>query len=229
MSQSGSHVSPRTSPFVGYASGWMAQAVDTSNCVQRRCEPGIQRGDDLSRSIRPAQTLTPADTKRLCMVATIALDDRRLDGLIQQAGPALVAIRKAAGMCRCDWGMEIRSCDDLANGRLSVSSVNVIRIACLSARWHAELGARPQVLDDVFAGLTLAHRIGTGGLTFARLLECGSEVPAFQTLGRILTGLDSASLDDLSRRLAMLPPPEPAWPRSVLSRGSCWRHYAASL
>ena len=157
-----------------------------------------------------AQTLTPADTKRLCMVATIALDDRRLDGLIQQAGPALVAIRKAAGMCRCDWGMEIRSCDDLANGRLSVSSVNVIRIACLSARWHAELGEGRKAIDDVFAGLTLAHRIGTGGLTFARLLECGSEVPAFQTLGRILTGLDSASLDDLSRRLAMLPPPEPA-------------------
>jgi hypothetical protein len=35
-------------------------------------------------------------------------------------------------------------------------------------------------------------------------------VPAFQTLGRILPELDRAALDDLSRRLDALHPPEPA-------------------
>jgi hypothetical protein len=62
----------------------------------------------------------------------------------------------------------------------------------------------------VFAGLTLAHRVGTGGVLFARVMKCGGEVPAFQTLGRILPELDRATLEDLSRRLDALPPPEPA-------------------
>ena len=62
----------------------------------------------------------------------------------------------------------------------------------------------------MFAGLTLAHRIGTGGLLIARLLECGGEVPAFRALGRMLAELDRATLDELSRRLDALPPPGPA-------------------
>lgn len=36
------------------------------------------------------------------------------------------------------------------------------------------------------------------------------ETTAFQTLARILPGLGRTALDDLSRRLAVLPPPEPA-------------------
>ena len=65
-------------------------------------------------------------------------------------------------------------------------------------------------MDDVFAGLALAHRVGTGGVMIARVLECGGEIPAFRTLGRILPTLDRATLDDLSRRLEVLPAPEPA-------------------
>jgi hypothetical protein len=192
-------------PLAGWLRPWMPLAAFSGHVSQESNAATIYQ-----EAFGWARTLTPEDTKRLCMVATIALDDRRLDGLIQHAGPALKAIRKAAGICRCDWETEILSCDDLVEGRLSVSSVNVIRVACLSARRHAELGQGRKALDDVFAGLTLAHRLGTGGLMFARLLECGSEVPAFETLGRILPGLDSASLDDLSRRLENLPPPEPA-------------------
>ncbi len=192
-------------PLAGWLRPWMPLAAFSGDVSQEFNAATIYQ-----EAFGWAQTLTPEDTKRLCTVATIALDDHGLDGLIQQAEPALEAIRRAAGICRCDWGMEILSCDDMVKGRLSVSSVNVIRVACLSARRHAELGQGHKALDDIFAGLTLAHRIGTGGLMFARLLECGSEVPSFQTLGRILPGLDSASRADLSRRLETLPQPEPA-------------------
>ncbi|GAC1449881.1 MAG: hypothetical protein NVSMB9_33970 [Isosphaeraceae bacterium] len=152
----------------------------------------------------------PEDRERLRKAATTEIDDPIIDVLIRKNIPVLKAIREAAAIHRCDWSTENITSDDLGKGHLDVSSVNVIRIACLSARRHASLGRGQDALDDVFAGLTLAHRVGTGGFLFARLLECGGEVPAFQTLGRILPELDRATIDELARRLEVLPPPEPA-------------------
>ena len=111
---------------------------------------------------------------------------------------------------RCRWETEIVTNDDLGKEHLDVSNLNIIQAACLSARLHANLGRARDALDDVFAALSLAHRTGTGGFLFARVLECGGEVPAFKTLARILPGLGRAGLDDLSRRLDALLPPEPA-------------------
>ena len=62
----------------------------------------------------------------------------------------------------------------------------------------------------MFAGLALAHRLGTGGVLIARVLESSGKFTAFQTLGRILPDLEPATIEDLSRRLEALPPPEPA-------------------
>ena len=157
-----------------------------------------------------AEGLRPEESEQLRKAATGTIDDRRVSALIQQASPVLEAIREAAAIDQCRWGTEAVTTDDLGKGHLNASSVNVIRVACLSARRHAKSGKGRDALDDVFAGLTLAHRVGTGGFLIARVLECGGEIPAFQTLGRILPGLERAALDDLSRRLAVLPPPEPA-------------------
>jgi hypothetical protein len=157
-----------------------------------------------------AEGLGPEDSERLRKAATIAIDDQHVGALIQQARPVLKAIREAAALDQCRWGTETITCDDLGKDHLNVSNINIIRVACLSSRRHAKTGQGRKALDDVFAGLTLAHRIGTGGFLFARVLECGGEVPAFQTLGHILPGLERAAVDDLSRRLRVLPPPEPA-------------------
>ena len=89
-----------------------------------------------------------------------------------------------------------------------------------ASNWSASRASRPasmrpgngseRRLDDVFAGLTLAHRIGTGGVLFSRLLECGGEVPAFQTWLAFCLPWIGKALDDLSHRLDALPLPEPA-------------------
>jgi hypothetical protein len=157
-----------------------------------------------------AEGLRAEDSERLRKATTIAIDDRHVVALIQEAGPVLEVIQEAAGIDRCQWGTETVTSDDLGKGHLNVSNVNVIRVACLSARWHAKLGQGRDALDDVSAGLTLAHRVGTGGVLFARILECAGEVSAFQTLGRILPELDRVALNGLSRRLEVLPPPAPA-------------------
>lgn len=154
--------------------------------------------------------LPAGDKERLRKAATIAIDDPGIDALLREGGHVLGALREAASIPLCQWETEVLSTDDLTRDRLDIFNVDAIRLACLSARRHARAGRGRDALDDVFAGLTFAHRIGTGGVMFARILECGGEVPAFQTLGRILPGLDRATLDDLSRRLDVLPSPEPA-------------------
>jgi hypothetical protein len=157
-----------------------------------------------------AEGLRPEESERLREAAKISIDDQRVCAMIQQVRPVLKAVRQAAALDQCRWGTGTVTSDDLGKGHLNVSNLNVIRAACLSARWHARAGNCRDALNDAFAGLTLAHRIGTGGLVLARVLECGGEVTSFETLGRILPGLERAALEDLSRRLAALPPPEPA-------------------
>ena len=78
--------------------------------------------------------LRPEDSGRLSGVATGTLDEREIDELIQQAGPALEAIREAAAIGRCQWEVETPSSDDLGKGRFHFSNLNIIRVACLSAR-----------------------------------------------------------------------------------------------
>ena len=151
---------------------------------------GPNAADVYRKAFGWAEGLRPEHSERLRKAATIAIDDQHVGAMIQQVRPVLKAIREAAAIDQCRWGTETVTSDDLGKGHLNVSSLNVIRIACLSARRHAKLGQDRDALDDVFAGLTLAHRVGTGGFLFARVLECGGETPAFQTLGRILPGLE---------------------------------------
>lgn len=191
-------------PLAGWLRPWVLPAFGAA------AAEGPNAADIYCKAFDWAEGLRPEEKERLRNAATLAIDDRRVDASIQQAGPVLEAIRKAATIRRCDWGTETVTSDDLCKGHLDGFHINFIRIACLSARRHARAGRGRDALDDVFAGLTLAHRVGTDGLLIARTLECGGEIPAFQTLGRILPELDRATLDDLSRRLDALPPPAPA-------------------
>jgi hypothetical protein len=171
---------------------------------------GANAADVYRKAFGWAESLAPEESEWLRKAATAAIDDQHVDALIQQARPVLEAIREAAAIDQCRWGIETVTNDDLGKGHLNVSNLNVIRVACLSARRHAKSGQDRDALDDAFAGLTLAHRVGAGGCLIARILECADEIPAFETLARILPGLERAALDDLTRRLAALPPPEPA-------------------
>ncbi len=188
-------------------------------CWLRRGMPRLFSGADSQEADAAAiyrsafgwtKGLRPEDSERIRHAATIAIDDPKIDALVRKARPVLKALRDAAAIQRCDWGIEPASADDLAKGHLDASGVQLVRVACLSARRHAAAQRFQEALDDVFAGLTLAHRIGTGGVLISRLLECGGEVSAFQTLARILPFLNRQALNDLSRRLDALPLPEPA-------------------
>jgi hypothetical protein len=158
---------------------------------------GANAADVYRKAFGWAEGLGPEESQWLRKAAAVAIDDRHVDALIQEARPVLEAIREAAAIDQCRWGSETVTNDDLGKGHLNVSNISVIRVACLSARRHAKSGQDRDALDDAFAGLTLAHRVGTGGFLFARILECAGEVAAFQTLARILPGLKRAALDDL--------------------------------
>lgn len=191
-------------PLAGWLTSWASSAYGGA------MTDGPNAADVYRKAFDWAESLRPEESERLRKFATMALDDRHVVALIQQARPALEAIREAATIDQCRWGTGTVTLDDIGKGHLYiVATNNVINVACLSARQHLESGRYRKALDDVFAGLTLAHRIGTGGVLFARILECGGERQAFQTLGHILPKLDRAAQDDLSQRLKVLPSPEP--------------------
>jgi hypothetical protein len=157
-----------------------------------------------------AARLGTEDRARLRDAATRPLDDPAVSLLIERARPALEAIRRAATIDRCHWTREVLTDDDLNQDQLSVFNLDAIRVACLSARREAHRGRVRAALDEVFAALSLAHRIGTGGVIMARVFECSGEAVAIQALGGLLTDLDPRALDDLARRFDALPAPEPA-------------------
>ena len=157
-----------------------------------------------------AEGLPSDDVSLLRQAATIAVDDPHVIAMLRQAAPVIDTVRKAAAIDGCRWNTQDISSDDIGKDHLNFKTINVVRAACLSARRQASMGQGRRALVDVFAGLTMAHRLGTGGVLISRLLEYAGEVPAFETIGRILTALDRGTLDDLSRRLDLLPPPEPA-------------------
>ncbi|WP_406693534.1 hypothetical protein V5E97_21110 [Singulisphaera sp. Ch08] len=158
-----------------------------------------------------AEGLLSEDVDWLRESATIAIDNPRAVAMVQAASSALEAMREAASIRQCRWENEVLSPDDLDKEPLKPASLlSVIRVTCLSARRHTRMGQGLEALNELFAGLTLAHRVGTGGVLIARILEGGSEGHLFRTLGRLLPRWDHATLDDLSRRLEVLAPPEPA-------------------
>ncbi|WP_435018760.1 hypothetical protein TA3x_000745 [Tundrisphaera sp. TA3] len=154
--------------------------------------------------------LSPEDRERLRGAPKVDLADPAVEPLLRKAAPMLKAMREAAAVGPCDWGVEIDSADKLNRDRLGLSPMYGVRAACLSARIQAAGGREREALDDLFAGLTLAHRIGADGVLIARVFECAGEVAVFLTLGRLLPDLRRATLDDLSARFDALAPPEPA-------------------
>ena len=157
-----------------------------------------------------AKNLRPDDRALLRRAVTEALDDPRLPNLIERARPALDALRTANAIDSCRWEPEIPGLEDLGQGRLDLANIDIVRAACLSARELAGRGRGDAALDELFAAMTLAHRIGTGGVFISRVMECGAEVLVFRTVGRLMPILSRPTRDELSRRLDALPPPEPA-------------------
>lgn len=140
-----------------------------------------------------------------------ALSDPRLGRLLGRARPALADLRTATRAATCGWDSTETTDDNLSTGRHDlVGGSDVVQAACLAARRHAAAGRGRSALDDLFAALMLAHRVGSGGVLVARVTGCSHEVNAFRALGRVLPGLDRTTLDDLADRLDRLPAPEPA-------------------
>lgn len=163
-----------------------------------------------ARAFDWSRGLTADERSLLHESGASAAADPRLDRLLDRARPVLADLRAAARAATCRWE-PARTAEDLTTGRHGVvNGQDVMQAAGLAARRHAEAGRGRAALDDLFAALTMAHRVGSGGVLFARVLECSYEVGAFRTLGRVLPALDRAALDDLAGRLDRLAGPEPA-------------------
>lgn len=132
-----------------------------------------------------------------------------VDRWLKEAQPALRTLREAASIKACRWGDENLTVEGIDRDRLEIGHNFPGRMACLSARRLAEKGRFEESLDDAFAALSFARRIGEDGVLIARLFQCAGETAACQTLGRILPLLDRPALASLANRLDASPPPAP--------------------
>ncbi|WP_165246409.1 hypothetical protein [Paludisphaera soli] len=162
------------------------------------------------RAFAWAERVPPGDWAK----AREALESSRLgtevDRWIDQARPALAALREAARIDACRWGDEAMPPEIIDRDRFRISNRHLTRLACLAARRHAEAGRFEEALDDAFAALSFARRTGADAPMIGRLFECADEMATLQTLGGLLPLLDRAALDSLARRLDALPPVAPA-------------------
>ncbi len=74
---------------------------------------GANAADLYLKAFGWAKGFPQEDLDRLQQAATIAIDDPNVSRLIDQAGPALDAVRAAAGMKTCRWEPEIPTPADL--------------------------------------------------------------------------------------------------------------------
>ena len=86
------------------------------------------------------EALPREESERLCKAVTIAVNNEQVKGLLQKARPALEALHAAVEVDRCCWATKPVTSSDLGKGYLDVTNLNVIRVACLSARRKATLG-----------------------------------------------------------------------------------------
>ena len=146
------HASPRLAPLVGGDScpGWLKQRI--RSVFSELDTQAVNAAPIYRRALGWTKELQPEDSERLRVAASIAIDDPKIDALLAHARPGLNALRDAAVIRRCDWGVEPISADHVGKGRLDVFCIQLVRVACLSARVHAALKSFRAALDDVFAG-----------------------------------------------------------------------------
>src|SRR3954447_6280929 len=92
--------------------GWLMRWVPLAS--GGAATEGPNAADVYRRAFGWAESLSPQESERVRKAATIAIDDQHVAALIQQARPALEAIRDAAALDRCRWGTETVTSDDLA-------------------------------------------------------------------------------------------------------------------
>ena len=191
----------------------LGQAPAVAVAVADPVVPLLDAAAIYERAFRWARGLSAADRDLLGDWRPIAGAgvDPRVVRLLDHASPALENLRAAARAATCSWGPAEGVVGDLTTGRHDIICGRaVVHAACLAALGHATAGRGRAALDDLFAVLGLAHRVGAGGVILAQAVSCAHEVSAFRTLGRILPSLDRATLDDLAGRLDRLPAVQPA-------------------
>lgn len=134
----------------------------------------------------------------------------QVDRWLEAARPALAALREGARIDACHWGDEAMTAENLTRDRFNGAHRHLVSLASLSTIRHAESGRFEDALDDAFAALAFARRIGEDGPMIARLFQCAEEIVIRRALGRILPLLDRPALDSLARRLDAEPPAAPA-------------------
>ena len=126
--------------------------------------------------------------------------------LADEAKDALLYLRRGAAIGPCDWGLHPEDGPNLLLPHLAKGR-DLARLACVGARRDLAGGDKARGVDAAADAIVLGRHLSTDLTAIVSyLVQLAVERNAIETLAPHLAGLDAASLDQLDRRLAALPP-----------------------
>jgi hypothetical protein len=156
------------------------------------------------RAFATMQKFTPEEERRLADILTVPLDAQTRE-IVTKAEYALRLMHYGAALPRCEWAIDWK--EEGVEGLLpQLSAARALTsIACLRARMRFTEGKSAEAIDDALAGLTLGHHVSLDGSLIGVLVGYAIEARVNETLAAFLPRLDARQLDDLKRRLGVVP------------------------
>jgi hypothetical protein len=147
--------------------------------------------------------LTDSENRAMKNFDTAPLDETAVR-IIEKSEPALKMLLQGAKSRRCDWGWKKENGVQAFMPHLNKAR-EVVRLACLRARYHLSQNNPPAAIDDLMAALTLGRHIGQDGPLISGLVYISIESLVVSTTAEHLTRLDRPTLKMLSERFKTAP------------------------
>jgi len=150
------------------------------------------------------ETLSEKEREALDHWATIRLDGTA-HAIVGKYHSCLRSIHRAAASSRCHWGLDMSLNEDGPGADLPhvIRSWELSKAGCLRARLYYSEGKDAQALEDVWALMMMARRLGETGILMTKMAEYAVESQAIELVAAHLGDRERAKA--LMNRLEKLP------------------------
>jgi hypothetical protein len=156
------------------------------------------------RAFATMEKFTPDEEKQLANILTVPLDGQAR-ALVTKAEYPLRLMHYGAALPHCDWAIDWKE-EGVEALLPQLSAARALTsIACLRARMRFTEGRSAEAIEDGLAALTLGRHVSLDGSLIGVLVGYSIEARVNETLAVFLPRLDARLLDDLKRRLDVVP------------------------
>ncbi len=128
--------------------------------------------------------------------------------LVEKSSYSLKMMHRAAAIKPCDWELDYRGEGIETRLPNALASRVLTALACLRARLRMEEGRKAEAMEDLVDAMTLGRQVSAGGVLILVLMSYNIEQRLEEALARFLPQWDAATVRELQKRMAALPPGE---------------------